>query len=251
MSRKSMNNMRKPKKKRHFLRSFFFILLLVIGLALIFNKPIRNSLIAWNTNRYQVSKVSKEDIKKNKKADSSFDFKKVKSISTESVLAAQMAAQKLPVIGGIAIPELKINLPIFKGLDNVGLTYGAGTMKENQAMGQNNYALASHHVFGMTGSSQMLFSPLERAENGMKIYLTDKNKIYTYIIDEVKTVSPEHVEVVDDKPGQTEITLVTCTDAGATARTIVHGSYQGETDFKKAPKKVKKAFRRSYNQISL
>lgn len=251
MSRKSMNNKRKPRKKRHFLRTFFFLFLLLIGLALIFNTPIRNSLIAWNTNKYQVSKVSKEDIQKNKNADSSFDFKKVKSISTESVLAAQMAAQKLPVIGGIAIPDLKINLPIFKGLDNVGLTYGAGTMKENQDMGQNNYALASHHVFGMTGSSQMLFSPLERAQKGMAIYLTDKNKIYTYVINEVKTVSPEHVEVIDDRPGQTEITLVTCTDAGATARTIVHGSYEGEVDFKKAPKKVKKAFRQSYNQISL
>ena len=251
MNRKSMKKATKPRKKRQFLRNFFLILLLVIGLALIFNKPIRNTLIAWNTNKYQVSKVSKETLKKNKDADSSFDFKKVKSISTESVLAAQMAAQKLPVIGGIAIPDLKINLPIFKGLDNVGLTYGAGTMKENQVMGQNNYALASHHVFGLTGSSQMLFSPLERAQNGMKIYLTDKTKIYTYVISEVKTVTPEHVEVINDTPGQTEITLVTCTDAEATARTIVHGRYEGEVDFKKAAKKVKKAFRQSYNQISL
>ena len=161
-----------------------------------------------------------------------------------------MAAQKLPVIGGIAIPDLKINLPIFKGLDNVGLTYGAGTMKNDQVMGENNYALASHHVFGMTGSSQMLFSPLERAKEGMEIYLTDKNKVYTYVISEVKTVTPEHVEVIDNRPGQNEVTLVTCTDAGATARTIVHGTYKGENDFNKTSKKIKKAFRQSYNQIS-
>lgn len=88
-----------------------------------------------------------------------------------------MAAQQLPVIGGIAIPELGINLPIFKGLGNTELIYGAGTMKEEQVMGgENNYSLASHHIFGITGSSQMLFSPLERAQNGMSIYLTDKEK---------------------------------------------------------------------------
>ena len=58
----------------------------------------------------------------------------------------------------------------FKGLDNVGLYYGAGTMKETQQMGKGNYALASHHVFGITGASNMLiFSPLDRAKAGMKI----------------------------------------------------------------------------------
>lgn len=64
----------------------------------------------------------------------------------------------LPVVGGIAIPDLAINLPIFKGVTNDNLLYGAGTMKDNQVMGgENNYTLASHHVFGLTGSSQMLF----------------------------------------------------------------------------------------------
>ena len=72
-----------------------------------------------------------------------------------------MASSKLPVIGGISIPELNMNLPIFKGLENVALYYGAGTMKENQVMGQGNYSLASHHVFGLTGANAMLFSPLE------------------------------------------------------------------------------------------
>ena len=67
-------------------------------------------------------------------------------------------AQKLPVIGGIAIPEVEINLPIFKGLDNVNLFYGAGTMKPDQRMGEGNYSLASHHIFTAENASQMLFS---------------------------------------------------------------------------------------------
>lgn len=114
-----------------------------------------------NTNKYQITKVSKKTIEKNKKAKTTYDFDSVQSISAESILKAQMDAQQLPVIGGIAIPDVGLNLPIFKGVGNTELSYGAGTMKENQVMGgENNYALASHHVFGMTGSTDMLFSLL-------------------------------------------------------------------------------------------
>ena len=107
------------KKKRHILRNTFIFLLVLVSLALIFNTSIRNMIIAWYSNHYQISKVSKEDIDKNKNADVTFDFNQVESISTEAVLKAQWEAQQLPVIGGIAIPELGINLPIFKGLSNV------------------------------------------------------------------------------------------------------------------------------------
>ncbi|MBM7635883.1 class A sortase [Streptococcus saliviloxodontae] len=244
--------MKKSNKIGHIIRTSIFVLLILVGLALVFNKSIRNTLISWNTNKYQVSHVSKKTIAKNQSADVSYNFDEVKSISTESVLSAQMDAQQLPVVGGIAIPDVGINLPIFKGLGNTELTYGAGTMKEGQVMGgENNYALASHHVFGLTGSSSMLFSPLDRAKTGMKIYLTDKNKIYTYVISSVEIVEPTAVAVIDDTPGQKEVTLVTCTDAEATQRTIVKGTFESEIDFDQASEDITKAFNTSYNQIVL
>lgn len=243
---------KKKNKLGGFLRNLIIVLLIVVGVALIFNKSIRNTVIAWNTNKYQVEHVSRKTIKKNQKTETTYDFDGVQSISTESVLSAQMNAQKLPVIGGIAIPEVGINLPIFKGLGNTELTYGAGTMKENQVMGgENNYALASHHVFGMTGSSEMLFSPLDRAKNGMKIYLTDKDKVYTYKITKVHVVAPSEVAVIDDHAGQRELTLVTCTDAQATERTIVNAVLEGETSYNNASDDIHKAFNTSYNQIVL
>lgn len=241
------------KNKKSFGRFFhnlIIFLLLVAGLALVFNKSIRNTLIAWNSNKYQVSQVSKETINKNKAAKTSFDFEAVQSISTESILKAQMDAQNLPVIGGIAIPDLKINLPIFKGLGNTELSYGAGTMKEDQIMGQGNYTLASHHVFAMVGASQMLFSPLENAKNGMSIYLTDKDNIYTYVITSVEIVAPDSIYVLADHEGISEVTLVTCTDAEATQRTIVKGVLVNQTTFDDADQTAKKAFEQSYNQVS-
>ena len=246
--------MKKSKKKfklRNFIINCAVFLLFLVALALIFNSSIRNMIMVWHTNQYQVSKVSKEEIKQNKAVESSFEFSDVQSLSTEAVINAQWQAQKLPVIGGISIPEVSMNLPIFKGLDNVGLYYGAGTMKEDQQMGQGNYALASHHVFGITGASDMLFSPLDRAKIGMKIYITDKDKIYTYTISSIESVAPERVDVINDTEGVSEITLVTCEDAAATSRTIVKGTLESTIDYDKAPKDILDAFSRSYNQMQL
>lgn len=150
---------RSPKKKgkNRTWMNLLALILFLISLALIFNTSIRNFIIGWNTNKYQITNISSEDIEKNKQADSTFDFKQVEAVSTEAILKAQWEAERLPVIGGITVPELGINLPIFKGVGNTSLMYGAGTMKETQEMGIGNYALASHHIFGVAGSANVLF----------------------------------------------------------------------------------------------
>lgn len=239
---------KKKKRKNAWLWNILTVVLVIVSLALIFNTSIRNFIIGWNTNKYQITKVTAEDIEKNKQAETTFDFEQVEAISTEAILAAQWEAQQLPVIGGISIPELGINLPIFKGVSNVSLMYGAGTMKETQEMGKGNYSLASHHIFGVTGAADVLFSPLDRAQNGMKIYLTDKTNVYTYVIDSVQIVSPESVYVIDDVEGRTEVTLVTCTDYNATERIIVKGVLESTTPYNETSKEILDSFSKNYNQ---
>lgn len=240
--------------KRRFettLKVFICFVLIVVGLALIFNQSICNFLIGRQSNRYQIEKVSKKTLEKNQSADVTYDFSAVEPISLQSVLKNQTSQVDLPAIGGIAIPDLDINLPIFKGLGNTELFYGAGTMKKNQVMGGvNNYALASHHVFELEGSSKMLFSPLERAKTGMTIYLTDKSMIYTYVITSVESVAPDRLDVLNDSPGQSEVTLVTCTDQAATNRIVVKGNLESSVSYDQAPKDVLKAFQYAYNQMS-
>lgn len=244
-------NTKKKNRRKNLLKNILAVFLILISIALIFNSKIRDAFIAWNTNKYQVSKVSKEKIEENKNTEGNFDFNSVKSLSSEAVLASQWDAQKLPVVGGIAIPEVEINLPIFKGLDNANLLYGAGTMKRNQVMGKGNYSLASHHVFSVENANQMLFSPLDRAKKGMKIYVTDKNKVYTYEIREVKTVTPDRVDEIEDRDGVDEITLVTCEDAAATERTIVKGDLKETMDYSKTSEDILTAFNQPYKQFNL
>ena len=242
------DNKKKKKKRRNLLTNILAVFLILLSLVLIFNAQIRDMFMVWNTNKYQVSQVTKEKIEENKEAEGNFDFDSVKSISSEAVLAAQWDAQQLPVIGGIAIPEVEINLPIFKGLDNVNLFYGAGTMKANQKMGEGNYSLASHHIFTAENASQMLFSPLVNAKAGMKIYLTDKDKVYTYEIREVKHVTPDRVDEIEDRDGIKEITLVTCVDYDATERIIVKGDFKEVKAYSETSDDVLSAFNKPYKQ---
>lgn len=229
-------------------KKIIMLLMIVVGFLLVFSKPISHYIIGLRSNDYQVSKVSKATIAKNETAEVTSDFSSVQSVSMKSLLSSD--GTDLPVIGGIAIPDLSINLPIFKGVTNENLLYGAGTMKDSQVMGgENNYALASHHVFGLTGSSQMLFSPLEKAKVGMTIYLTDKSIIYTYKITEIVSVSPEQTEVLDDVAGESTLTLVTCEDKEATKRLIVKATLTDSITYQKATKTQMKAFSYSYNQI--
>ena len=241
---------RKVKKnnRKNILINILAGFLILLSLALIFNAQIRDIFMVWNTNKYQVSQVTKEKIEENKETEGNFDFDSVKSISSEAVLAAQWDSQQLPVIGGIAIPEVEINLPIFKGLDNVNLFYGAGTMKPDQKMGEGNYSLASHHIFTAENASQMLFSPLVNAKAGMKIYLTDKDKVYTYEIREVKHVTPDRVDEIEDRDGIKEITLVTCVDYNATERIIVKGDFKEVKAYSETSEDILKAFNQPYRQ---
>lgn len=245
MSHKKNN---KKTNRKNLLINVLAGFLILLSLALIFNSKIRDIFMVWNTNKYQVSQVSKEKLEENQDTEGNFDFDSVKAISSEAVLSSQWDSQKLPVIGGIAIPEVEINLPIFKGLDNVNLFYGAGTMKRDQVMGKGNYSLASHHIFTAENASQMLFSPLSHAKNGMKIYLTDKDKVYTYVIHEVKHVTPDRVDEIDDRSGVDEITLVTCVDYDATERIIVKGDLKEEKDYSQTPEEILTAFNQPYKQ---
>lgn len=239
MSSRKEKRKEKNAAKKNWLVNIFLFLLLVIGLALIFNTQIRNWLIQENGKSYAISEITPKKIEENKNKEVSFDFDAVESLSTEAVLRAQLENKNLPVIGAVAIPNVKVNLPIFKGLSNVSLLTGAGTMKAEQQMGaEGNYALASHRI--QDGIS--LFSPIERMAIGDVIYITDLTNIYTYKTSLVEKVDPSRVDLIDDIPGRKMITLVTCGDMDAITRIVVQGNLDSVTPINNATKDMLAAF---------
>lgn len=216
---------KRPKKRRRALRWLTNILLLLVmlaGVGLVFNDQIKNWVIEHNTDKFAIENMTREDIEKNlADGDATYDFDQVESISTEAVLRAQFGegSGNIYVIGAIAVPDVGINLPIFKGVAYNALFYGAGTTKENQTMGEGNYGLASHRAADMS----LLFSPLEKVSKGQLIYLTDLTKVYTYKITMVERVNPNDGYVLNEVEGKKLVTLVTCADGAGIKRLIVQG----------------------------
>lgn len=191
------------------------IVLTAIGIFLFAMIPLSDYIIN-SISKQAVEELSIENIRQGEQADADFDFDQVQEINASSFTSLLNFSDE--AIGVISIPEVSMELPIFKGLDNDKLMVGAGTMKENQIMGEGNYALAGHNWRDKT----TLFSPLHRVKKGMIIYVKDLQKEYEYRIDKIIMVDPNRLEVIDETETAT-LTLVTCNHDG-TERLIIQAA---------------------------
>ena len=60
--KKTKNKKSKKNKRRNLFINILAGFLILLSLALIFNSKIRDIFLVWNTNKYQVSQVSKEKL---------------------------------------------------------------------------------------------------------------------------------------------------------------------------------------------
>lgn len=231
----------KKKKRVSNWRIWVASLLFVIAGLLLASGPIRSYLLT-NYQAEQSQKamtVTASEVKENETQEADFDFAAVKPIDLQQVVQAQLDTSKFLTLGAIAIPSVQLNLPIYKGVSNPVLLAGAGTMKPTQKMGEGNYALASHHYFA---DERLLFSPLVKMQVGDKIYLTDMEYVYEYETTSIDLIEAYQVEVIDDVPGQTEVTLITCDDVQASHRYSIKGKFVSKTPINDVSDDVKSAF---------
>lgn len=211
--------------------------MLVLGLILVFISPIQNAIIAHSSHQLNTTEISVEEIEKNNQVNADYVFEDVQSLSIAEVLKAQTKANKMPIIGSIAIPSVDMQLPIVKGVGNAALAVGAGTMKPNQSLGQGNYALAGHYF----EEKDILFSPLYKASIGDTVYVTDLTNIYEYQLASKKVIAATDIYVIDDIPNKTVLTLITCADNGS-KRLAIQADFVQQYPFDKAPEKLSEAF---------
>ena len=242
MTRTSRRRMdRHPKKSfGDKIRTFFAVVLLLVGIGLLALNPIKDYLIKSGTESNQISHFTRDDVLANMNKNVTYDFNDIKEIDAARLVQDKFLKgvnpNDLPVVGGIAIPDLGINLPIHLGVSDAGMYLGAGTLRQDQKMGQGNYPLASHHGL----DKDLLFAPLERAKNGQKIYLTDLDKVYEYTINYVEHVSPTSVYLINDTQDKL-VTLITC-DNTVGNRIAVRGQLTDEMKIENASDKILKAF---------
>ncbi|WP_125636145.1 class A sortase [Loigolactobacillus backii] len=198
------------KRVRNILINTLIGVLLVVGLVLIFNEPIKNWVIQ-EVGQNRVEQVTKTKIAKNEKKKTTFNFKQVKSLGVNQVAHVAVHQNGLLVIGKLSIPSVGMHLPVVKGLSNDALATGGATMKSGQQMGKRNYALAGHY---MLNNGTNLFSPLDNIKLGDAVYLTNLEHVYRYRVIMKKVVNPYATSLVNDVPGKKIVTLITCADGG-------------------------------------
>ncbi|MDR0297203.1 MAG: class A sortase [Streptococcaceae bacterium] len=167
-------------------------------------------------------------------------------------MAAAIKAQPLPVLGGIAVPSVNVNLPIFAdAYTDEDISMGAAKVKTGIVMGKGNYSLASHEIIAgaIDGWEKLLFTPLHQLKMGAMIYVTDEKTIYSYKVYKIFETTPDDISVLDVVPGKKIVTLITCLGTGET-REIVQGELVSADKFSDAPESAQKALLKPYNQLS-
>lgn len=93
------------------------------SLGLIFHNQIGTLMI----KTYKPT-VTQKMVAKAKTAKANYDWKSVKSLTAQEMINARLHAGKLRYIGMVSVPEIGLSLPISKGVNDIALTFGAGTL---------------------------------------------------------------------------------------------------------------------------
>lgn len=228
---------------------FIFGLLAIIALIMIFNKPIKNKVVATyqpKVTRQVVVAASKKETANKKHRQrfktASYNFKKVKPLDFGTVVSSRIHSRQIAPAGQILVPQSGIHLPIGLGVSNTTLALAAGTMRPDQQMGRGNYPLAGHHMT----DPKILFGPLYfKTRIGQSVYLTDMKSVYQYQVYQRVFIAADRVDVINQTK-QPIVTLITC-DATGKGRLMIRGRLVKTTPLKQTDSKIKRAFLRPVN----
>jgi sortase A len=123
----------------------------------------------------------------------------------------------------LAIPKLRLEVPVFDGTDDTTLNQGAGRIIGTARPGEpGNIGIAAHR--------DGFFRSLKDVQLGDQVKLATLEQSVSYVVDAIEIVSPNDVAVL--RPGtHPSLTLVTCYPfyfvGDAPQRYIVHASLVG------------------------
>lgn len=231
------------RKFMYYFLQIFIMLVLLVGIGASILYFWQNQISAWIVSS-NTPTVTRAEVKRNERKQGVYDFESVSNLTPSEVAKANWYKNpdNLAVVGKIIMPRIKMNLPISLGTTNENLAFSAGTMKPDQTMGQNNYALAGHHML----TNDVLFGPLYAAKVGDAIYLSDYQYVYEYRLFIKKYIAATQVDIIDDVPNQKILTLVTCDDTGD-GRLAVRANYVGKKLMKDSSNTIRKQFKQQSN----
>lgn len=235
-------------------KRFLQIILLIIILCSV-------GYICYQQNWFDIHNKTVQTIRTNKvKVDS---HKKIRLSERNQIRQRLMRKTQtgLKKQGFVSVPAVGILEPIFNdAYSERGLQAGANyanrsqvdpTGKQVPVMGQENYGLASHNFDdGLTGFSGLqqnyqndapyLVNGQHRTNNWLNhkaIYLSNKDGIYEYRINQQRLVKANDVSVLDPTQ-RAQVTIITCLFPSTSYRIITTGYLKKEYTWAKAPNRI-------------
>ena len=127
------------------------------------------------------------------------------------------------IIGYLKIEKIGVELPIYHGTSNEVLNRGVGHLEGSSLPvgGASTHSVLSAHR-GLP--SAKLFTDLDRMEIGDTFQIVVLDQVLTYLVDQVKVITPSEFIDLLIKDGMDYCTLFTCTPYGInTHRLLVRG----------------------------
>lgn len=127
------------------------------------------------------------------------------------------------IIGYIEIPQIKVSLPIYHGVDEAVLQIAVGHIEGSSLPtgGAGTHCVISGHR-GLPSAS--LFTNLEELVEGDVFMMRILDETLTYEVDQIRIVEPTDLSSLEIEEGKDLCTLVTCTPYGInTHRLLVRG----------------------------
>ena len=155
-------------------------------------------------------------------------------------------------LGYITIPKIDVNLPIYEGTDDDVLLKGVGHLEGSSYPlgGESTHSVLTGHR-GL--AEAVLFTDLDKMQEGDCFYLHIMDEVLAYQVDQVKVVEPDRTEDLEIIPGGDYCTLVTCTPyAINTHRMLVRGTrvpYNGEDEETATPQTIQYQALRTGNVV--
>lgn len=127
------------------------------------------------------------------------------------------------IMCSIEIPKIKVNLPIYHGVDEGVLQIAVGHIPGSSLPigGESTHSVLSGHR-GLP--SARLFTDLDKLVVGDTFLINVLDEVLTYEVDQILIVEPYDLSSLEIIPGADLVTLVTCTPYGInTHRLLVRG----------------------------
>ena len=132
------------------------------------------------------------------------------------------------IIGYIEIPDIKVSLPIYHGVDEAVLQIAVGHIEGSSfpVGGEGTHTVISGHR-GLP--SAKLFTNLDQLTEGDLFMLQVLDETLTYEVDQIRIVEPKDLSALEIEENKDLCTLITCTPYGVNSHRLLVRGHRIET----------------------